>query len=194
MRALMRGLLLALGVIFIMLAVPLNSYVQPAIIMVSIPFGLVGAAIGHLIMGYSLSVISMFGIVALSGVVINGSLVLVDLANRKRIAGKTPGAAIQAAAIQRFRPIILTTLTTFGGLAPMIFETSRQARFLIPMAISLGYGVLFATVITLLLVPCFYMILEDIRPYLQPSRPADDGLTEVDAAYTCQATIPEDKD
>jgi multidrug efflux pump subunit AcrB len=193
MQALMRGMLLALGVIFIMLAVPLNSYVQPAIIMVSIPFGLVGAAVGHLIMGYSLSVISMFGVVALSGVVINGSLVLVDLANRKRLAGQAPAEAIQSAAIQRFRPILLTTLTTFGGLAPMIFETSRQARFLIPMAISLGYGVLFATVITLLLVPCFYMILEDVRPFLQPARPADDDLTSADAAYTCQATIPEEK-
>jgi multidrug efflux pump subunit AcrB len=193
MQALMRGLLLALGVIFIMLAVPLNSYVQPAIIMVSIPFGLVGAAVGHLIMGYSLSVISMFGVVALSGVVINGSLVLVDLANRKRLSGKTSGEAIQSAAIQRFRPILLTTLTTFGGLAPMIFETSRQARFLIPMAISLGYGILFATLITLLLVPCFYMIIEDVRPFLQPARPADDGVTASDAAYTCQATIPEDK-
>ncbi|MDJ0783058.1 MAG: efflux RND transporter permease subunit [Desulfosarcinaceae bacterium] len=193
MQALIRGLLLALGVIFIMLAVPLNSYVQPAIIMSAIPFGLVGAAVGHLIMGYSLSVISMFGVVALSGVVINGSLVLVDLANRKRRAGQRPGEAIQAAAIQRFRPIVLTTLTTFGGLAPMIFETSRQARFLIPMAISLGYGILFATVITLFLVPCFYMILEDVRPLFQPSRPADDHLVTTDDAYTCQATIPDEK-
>ncbi len=193
MQALMRGLLLALGVIFIMLAVPLNSYVQPAIIMIAIPFGLVGAVVGHLIMGYSLSVISMFGVVALSGVVINGSLVLVDLANRKRRTGDGPGEAIQAAAIQRFRPILLTTLTTFGGLTPMIFETSRQARHLVPMAISLGYGVLFATIITLLLVPCFYMIVEDVRPLFQPTRPADDKLTLADDAYSCQSVIPEEK-
>jgi multidrug efflux pump subunit AcrB len=193
MQALMRGMLVALGVIFIMLAVPLNSYIQPIIIMSAIPFGLVGAAIGHLIMGYSLSVTSMFGVVALSGVVINDSLVLVDLANRKRRAGLSPEKAVYAAAIQRFRPILLTTLTTFGGLTPMIFETSRQARFLIPMAISLGFGVLFATLITLLLVPGFYMILEDIRPIFQPARPADANLATADDAYTCQAVIPEEK-
>ena len=161
--------------------------------MASIPFGLVGAAIGHLIMGYSLSVISVFGIVALSGVVINGSLVLIDLTNRKRLEGLTPQDAILSASTQRFRPIVLTTLTTFGGLAPMIFETSRQARFLIPMAISLGFGVVFATLITLLLVPCLYMILEDVRPLFQPTRPADGDLAAADAAYTCQATIPEEK-
>lgn len=193
MQALMRGLLMALGVIFIMLAVPLNSYIQPIIIMSAIPFGLVGAALGHLIMGYSLSVTSMFGVVALSGVVINDSLVLVDLANRKRRDGLSPEKAVYTAAIQRFRPILLTTLTTFGGLAPMIFETSRQARFLIPMAISLGFGVLFATLITLLLVPGFYMILEDIRPIFQPARPADTSLVRADDAYACQSVIPEEK-
>jgi multidrug efflux pump subunit AcrB len=193
MQALGWGMLVALGVIFIMLAVPLNSYIQPIIIMSAIPFGLVGAAFGHLIMGYSLSVTSMFGVVALSGVVINDSLVLVDLANRKRRERLAPQKAVYAAAIQRFRPILLTTLTTFGGLTPMIFETSRQARFLIPMAISLGFGVLFATLITLLLVPCLFMILEDIRPIFQPARPADAHLATADDAYTCQAVIPEEK-
>jgi multidrug efflux pump subunit AcrB len=193
MQALTKGLFIALGVIFIMLAVPLNSYIQPIIIMSAIPFGLVGATLGHLIMGYSLSVTSMFGVVALSGVVINDSLVLIDLANRKRREGLTPEKAVYAAAIQRFRPILLTTLTTFGGLTPMIFETSRQARFLIPMAISLGFGVLFATLITLLLVPGLYMILEDIRPIFQPSRPADKRLARADDAYACQSVIPEEK-
>jgi multidrug efflux pump subunit AcrB len=163
MQALLKGLIMALLVIFAMLAIPLNSYVQPVIIMVAIPFGIVGAVIGHLIMGYSLSVLSMFGLVALSGVVVNGSLVLIDFANRRRTLGMNALEAIHASAIHRFRPILLTTLTTFGGLAPMIFETSRQARFLIPMALSLGFGIVFATLITLILVPSFYMILEDLR-------------------------------
>ncbi|MBW2638616.1 MAG: efflux RND transporter permease subunit [Deltaproteobacteria bacterium] len=161
-QSLMRGLLAALLVIFAMLAVPLNSYIQPVIIMLAIPFGIVGAVIGHLIMGYSLSVLSMFGVVALCGVVVNDSLVLIDFANRKERTGMSCREAVHQAGIQRFRPIILTTLTTFGGLSPMIFETSRQARFLIPMALSLGYGILFATVITLILVPSFYLIVEDL--------------------------------
>jgi multidrug efflux pump subunit AcrB len=163
MRGLILGLLMALVVIYAMLAVPFNSFIQPVIIMLCIPFGIVGAVIGHLIMGYSLSVMSMFGVVALSGVVINDSLVLIDFANRNRRAGMTVPEAIRGAGIHRFRPIMLTTLTTFGGLTPMIFETSRQARFLIPMAVSLGFGIVFATLITLVLVPCFYIIVEDLR-------------------------------
>jgi multidrug efflux pump subunit AcrB len=132
--------------------------------MMSIPFGIVGAVIGHLIMGYSLSVISMLGIVALAGVVVNDSLVLIEFSNRRRKVDKlSPHDAVCDAAAQRFRPILLTTLTTFGGLAPMIFETSIQARFLIPMAISLGFGILFATGITLVLVPSLYLAIEDLR-------------------------------
>jgi multidrug efflux pump subunit AcrB len=167
-QSLIRGLLIALVIIYAMLAIPLNSYIQPLIIMLAIPFGLVGAVIGHLIMGYSLSVLSLFGIVALSGVVVNDSLVLIDFANRRRKKGSIAVEAIQDAAIQRFRPIMLTTLTTFGGLAPMIFETSRQARFLIPMAISLGYGIVFATVITLVIVPSVYLIINDVRKLFAP--------------------------
>jgi multidrug efflux pump subunit AcrB len=163
MQALFKGMGIILLVIYAMLAIPLNSYIQPAIIMVAIPFGIVGAVIGHLIMGYSLSVISMFGVLALTGVVINDSLVLIDMANRQRRAGALPYAAILQAGLLRFRPILLTTLTTFGGLAPMIFETSRQARFLIPMAISLGFGVVFATFITLALVPSVYLIVDDLK-------------------------------
>ncbi|MEJ2475329.1 MAG: efflux RND transporter permease subunit, partial [Desulfobacterales bacterium] len=124
MQSLLKGLLVALIVIYAMLAVPLNSYIQPLIIMAAIPFGIVGAVIGHMIMGYSLSVLSMFGVVALSGVVVNDSLVLIDLANRREQAGMSRRDAVHQAGIQRFRPIILTTLTTFGGLSPMIFETS----------------------------------------------------------------------
>jgi multidrug efflux pump subunit AcrB len=162
-HALFRGLGIALVIIFAMLAVPLNSYIQPLVIMVAIPFGLVGAVIGHVIMGYSLSVLSLFGIVALSGVVVNDSLILVDFTNRRRAKGLAAGEALHEAAIQRFRPILLTTVTTFGGLSPMIFETSRQAKFLIPMAISLGYGIVFATIITLVIVPSVYLVVEDGR-------------------------------
>ncbi len=153
MQSLVTGLFMALLVIYAMLAVPFNSFIQPIIIMMSIPFGIVGAVMGHLIMGYSLSVMSMFGVVALSGVVINDSLVLIDSANRQRKSEMNAHDSIYSAGIHRFRPVLLTTLTTFGGLAPMIFETSRQARFLIPMAISLGFGIMFATLITLVLVP-----------------------------------------
>jgi multidrug efflux pump subunit AcrB len=163
MQSLLRGLLLALVVIYAMLAVPFNSFIQPLIIMMSIPFGIVGAVTGHLIMGYSLSVMSMFGVVALSGVVINDSLVLIDFANREQRSEMNAHDAIYSAGIQRFRPVLLTTLTTFGGLAPMIFETSRQARFLIPMAVSLGFGIVFATLITLVLVPCLFLIVEDLK-------------------------------
>ena len=157
------GFALALIGIYAMLAIPFKSYIQPLIIMVSIPFGIVGAVIGHIIMGYSLSIISMMGIVALSGVVVNDSLVFIDFANRERRAGLSVHDAVCSAGVRRFRPIMLTTLTTFLGLSPMIFETSMQARFMIPMAISLGYGILFATLITLVLVPSLYMIIDDVQ-------------------------------
>ncbi|PID40691.1 MAG: cobalt-zinc-cadmium resistance protein [Proteobacteria bacterium] len=163
LRSLGKGLMVALLVIFAMLVIPFNSFIQPAIIMSSIPFGIVGAVIGHLIMGYSLSLVSLFGVVALSGVVINDSLVLIDFANRQRRQDRESHGAIHISGINRFRPILLTTLTTFGGLTPMILETSRQARFLIPMAVSLGFGILFATLITLILVPCLYLIADDCR-------------------------------
>lgn len=163
MESLYQGLLLALLCIYGLLAIPFKSYFQPIIIMFCIPFGLIGAVYGHLIMGYSLSLMSMFGLVALSGVVVNDSLVLIDFANRRVRKGEKPLKAIRYAGVQRFRPIMLTTLTTCGGLAPMIMETSRQARFLIPMAISLGFGILFATFITLLMVPALYLVLEDVK-------------------------------
>ena len=166
-KGLVSGLLAALVLIYVLLAIPFKSYTQPMIIMVSIPFGIVGAVIGHLLMGYSLSLLSLFGVVALSGVVVNDSLVLIDFANKRKRDGASAHDAICSAGIQRFRPIILTTLTTFFGLLPMIFETSRQARFLIPMAISLGFGILFATGITLLLIPSLTMILEDLHSILQ---------------------------
>ncbi|UCF31546.1 MAG: efflux RND transporter permease subunit [bacterium] len=164
MSSLKIGFTMAILMIFTMLAIPFRSYIQPLIVMTSIPFGIIGAVIGHMIMGYSLSVVSMFGIVALSGVVVNDSLILIDFANHRiRDRGMSVHDAVLDAAIQRFRPILLTTATTFGGLAPMMFERALQARFMIPMAISLGYGILFATVITLVLVPSLYMVVEDAQ-------------------------------
>jgi multidrug efflux pump subunit AcrB len=163
MRSLFLGLILAMLAVYALLAIPFRSYIQPVIIMVSIPFGIVGAVLGHLLMGYSLSIMSLFGIVALTGVVVNDSLVLIDFTNRRRQKGDPAKAAVLSAAVNRFRPILLTSLTTFGGLTPLILETSLQARFMIPMAISLGFGVLFATLITLILVPSFYLAIEDLR-------------------------------
>jgi multidrug efflux pump subunit AcrB len=161
MASLGDGFKLALIVIFGILAMAFRSYVQPLIIMLVIPFGLVGALIGHVLMGYDLSLMSMMGVVALAGVVVNDSLILIVTANEYRKAGATWMEALIQGGARRFRPILLTSLTTFFGLIPMIVETSVQARFLIPMAISLGFGVLFATGITLLLVPSAYAVAED---------------------------------
>jgi multidrug efflux pump subunit AcrB len=163
LESMRRGFLLALIGIYALLAIPFRSYSQPLLIMTAIPFGMVGAAIGHLIMGYNLSILSMFGLVALSGVVVNDSLLLIDKINRNRRKGAEMFDAVRNASKRRFRPIMLTSLTTFFGLSPMITETSVQAQFLIPMAISLGFGILFATGITLVLIPSLYLILEDIR-------------------------------
>ncbi|MGR9053979.1 MAG: efflux RND transporter permease subunit, partial [Gammaproteobacteria bacterium] len=154
----------ALLAIYAMLAIPFRSYVLPFIVIVSIPFGIIGAIFGHLLMGFDLSILSMLGIVALSGVVVNDSLVLINFANDLKAHGHlTACGIIKNAAIQRFRPIMLTTLTTFCGLMPMILETSRQARMLIPMAISIGFGILFATLITLILIPALYLVVDDIK-------------------------------
>ncbi len=166
LSGLFKGFAVAVLVMYVLIAIPFKSYAQPLIVLSAIPFGLVGALIGHLIMGYNVSLISMMGLLALSGVVVNDSLVLVHRANSLRGEGAHPVEAVTDAGIRRFRPILLTSFTTFLGLTPMIFETSLQARFLIPMAISLGFGVLFATFIILLMVPAFYIILEDIRTLL----------------------------
>ena len=179
------GFFLAVLMIFALLAVPLRSYVQPLIIMAAIPFGLVGAIWGHMVMGLDVTMMSMFGLVALTGVVVNDSLVMVDFINRARRvhadvgdkvrqAGGQPRdrqafestglqLAIREAGSNRFRPILLTSLTTFFGLAPLMLERSMQAAFLVPMAVSLAFGVLFATFITLILVPTAYLILDDIQ-------------------------------
>ena len=182
---LQRGFVLALLMIFALLAVPLRSYVQPLIIMGAIPFGLVGAIWGHMVLGLDVTMMSMFGLVALTGVVVNDSLVMVDFINRARSVHTDVGRrvreaggtqpdydefdstglklAIREAGSYRFRPILLTSLTTFFGLAPLMLERSMQAAFLVPMAASLAFGVLFATFITLILVPTAYLILDDIH-------------------------------
>ncbi|MCK9174881.1 MAG: efflux RND transporter permease subunit [Desulforhopalus sp.] len=170
MQSLIGGFVLSMLAIYFLLAIPFRSYSQPLIVMIAIPFGIVGAILGHLLMGYNLSLMSMMGIVALAGVVVNDSLVLIDYANRQRSDGAGAVEAIRLAGLRRFRPIILTTLTTFGGLAPMIFEHSRQARFMIPMALSLGFGILFATVITLILVPCLYLLGEDFHQWMRSEK------------------------
>lgn len=162
MQALWGGFAIAMGVIYALLAVAFGSYIQPFIVMAAIPFGIVGAVIGHILLGYDLSLISMMGVIALSGVVVNDSLIMIDYANRRR-ADFSAFDAIHQAGLRRFRPIVLTTLTTFGGLTPIILETSRQATYLIPMAISLGFGIVFATSIILLLVPSLYLVLEDLH-------------------------------
>jgi multidrug efflux pump subunit AcrB len=156
------GFGIALFGIYALLAVPFRSFSQPLIVMAAIPFGFVGALLGHLIMGFDFSLLSLFGMVGLAGVVVNDSLVLVYTANRMCRQGETPFDAVIKAGCLRFRPILLTSLTTFAGLTPMLLERSVQAQFLIPMAISLGFGVLFGTLVTLLLIPCGYIVLEDI--------------------------------
>ncbi|MEM9187954.1 MAG: efflux RND transporter permease subunit [Myxococcota bacterium] len=156
------GMGLALVVMFGLLAIVFRSYLHPFVVMSAIPFGFVGAVLGHLGMGYDMSLMSAMGFIALSGVVVNDSLILVVAANDYRKTSGIQEGVIQAGA-RRFRPIILTSLTTFFGLTPMILETSTQARFLVPMAISLGFGILFATFIILLLVPSLYVIFEDLK-------------------------------
>ncbi|MDE3001509.1 MAG: efflux RND transporter permease subunit [Gemmatimonadota bacterium] len=163
MAGLSRSFGMALFVIFGLLAIPFRSYLQPLIIMAVIPFGFVGAVMGHIIMGLNLTILSIFGLVALSGVVINDSLVMVDFINRRRKEGKGLQEAIRESGMARFRPILLTSLTTFAGLTPLLFEKSLQAQLLIPMATSLGFGVIFGTAVILILVPVTYAILEDIR-------------------------------
>ena len=165
--SLQSGLVILLFVIYCLLALPLKSYVQPLIVMSVIPFGIIGAVIGHWIMGQPLSFLSSLGLMALMGVVINDSLVLTDFINQQHRKGEKLLDAVRRAGVARFRPVMLTSLTTFFGLIPLLLEKSSTSRFLIPMAISLGFGILFATMITLILVPTNIMIVEDIRRYLR---------------------------
>ena len=165
MGAMFKGFGYALFAMFGLMAVAFRSYIQPVIVLSAIPFGIVGAILGHVFMGYSVSLMSVFGIVALSGVVVNDSLLLVTSINRFAAGGMAPLEAAIEGGRRRFRPIILTSFTTFFGLVPMMTETSVQARFLIPMALSLGCGVLFVTFITLVIVPSLYMVVEDLKSF-----------------------------
>lgn len=187
MQGLARGFVFALIMIYGLLAVPFKSYTQPLIVMSAIPFGVVGAVWGHVIMGMDITVLSMFGIVALSGVVVNDSLVMVDYVNRTRETGAPLLQAVRDAGAVRFRPILLTSLTTFAGLTPLLLEKSVQAKFLVPMAISLGFGVMFATFITLFLVPCGYVVLEDLKRtwnWLYGKSPSEAPSANADSAST----------
>ena len=158
-----RALTVALIVIYALLAIPFRSYLQPMIVMSAIPFGLIGAVLGHVVLGLNLTMLSLLGLIALTGVVVNDSLVMVDFINRRVAAGMQVQEAIRDAGAARFRPIVLTSLTTFVGLLPLLLERSFQAQLLVPMAVSLAFGVLFATAITLVLVPSLYAILDDLR-------------------------------
>ncbi len=165
--SLWRDFLIAAALIYVILAALFKSYIQPIIVMVAIPFGIVGAVIGHYIMGFPLTILSLIGIVALTGIVVNDSLVLVNWINRRRDEGATPYQAVIDGGTQRLRAILLTSITTILGLAPLLSETSFQARILIPMGVSIAGGVAFATVLTLFAVPSLYMILEDAKGMLR---------------------------
>jgi multidrug efflux pump subunit AcrB len=156
------GFGLAMFGIYALLAIPTKSYLQPLIIMGVIPFGIIGAVIGHVVLGYAVGMMSLMGMIALSGVVVNDSLIMVDFVNRAVRAGKPLRMAVVQAGTRRFRAILLTSLTTFFGLVPILLETSLSAQVIMPMAVSLAFGIVFATVISLLLVPSLYMILQDL--------------------------------
>ncbi|MFY8325567.1 efflux RND transporter permease subunit [Pseudoalteromonas sp. ZZD1] len=161
------GLLFVFFIIYALLAIPFKSYLQPLIVMSVIPFGMIGAVMGHWIMGMDLTIMSLLGMLALVGVVVNDSLVLVDYINKKRSEGGDLLEAVKRAGAARFRPVMLTSLTTFIGLMPLLFEKATQAQFLIPMAVSLGFGIIFATFITLLLVPVNYMLMERFQGWFK---------------------------
>ncbi|MEM6455314.1 MAG: efflux RND transporter permease subunit [Acidobacteriota bacterium] len=166
------GFGLAMFVIYALLAVALRRYVQPLVVIAAIPFGIIGAVFGHILLGFDLSLISFMGVIALSGVVVNDSLILIDYANRTR--GDHPGfEAIVRAGMRRFRPIFLTTATTFFGLMPIILETSLQSQYIVPMAISLAFGIVFSTAVTLVLVPCLYLVVDDVVGYRARPRRGD---------------------
>ena len=162
-RSMLIGFTLALFGIYSLLAIPTRSYLQPLIIMGVIPFGVIGAVLGHMLMGYAVSMMSLLGIIALSGVVVNDSLIMVDFVNKRREAGESEIDAAILSGSARLRPILLTSLTTFFGLCPIILERGAHANLVIPMAVSLAFGILFATFITLILIPTMYVVLGDLR-------------------------------
>ena len=189
-KSLLVGFAFALFLIYALIAIPLKSYAQPILIMSAIPFGFGGAVLGHVVTGLDLSIMSMFGAIALAGVVVNDNIVLVDAINRRRDDAIPLLESVRDAGARRFRPILLTSLTTFGGLMPLLLEKSVQARFLIPMAVSLGFGVMFATAVSLVIVPCIYLVLDDIkralrwiyRPDPEPGSPGEQAAEPAESA------------
>jgi multidrug efflux pump subunit AcrB len=190
-KALSLGALMVVFVIYALLAIPFRSYLQPLIVMSVIPFGVAAAFLGHWILGYDLSLMSLFGILALTGVVVNDSLVMVDYINQHRREAGGVMQAVVSAGGRRFRPILLTSLTTFAGLTPLLFEKSTQAQFLIPMAVSLGFGILFTTFVTLLMVPVNYLILEDLVGGVRARYFEDED--EEDAVDLTDVSMPDSK-
>jgi multidrug efflux pump subunit AcrB len=154
--------------LFALLAIPFKSLLQPFIVLLAVPFGVIGAYAGHVILDITPSYLSIFGIMALTGVVVNDSLVLVDFINQKRREGMDVEEAVRISGVRRFRPIFLTSITTFAGLMPLMFDRAIHAQFLKPMAVSLGFGILFATAITLFLIPTAYLALEDLKGLFRP--------------------------
>lgn len=168
----------AMFLIYALLAIPLKSYIQPMIVMAVIPFGMIGALIGHIVFDTTLSMMSLFGLVALAGVIVNDSLIMVDFVNRGRREGTPLIQAVVGAGTSRFRAILLTTLTTFLGLLPIMFETSMQAQLVIPMTLSLGFGIVFGTFLTLFMIPCLYLVLEDLSRFVAGKKPVADAMAE----------------
>ncbi|MCB9385293.1 MAG: efflux RND transporter permease subunit [Bryobacterales bacterium] len=202
MSALGKGFVAALFIVYVLMAIPFKSYLQPLIVMSAVPFGIVGAIWGHAFMGLSMSILSMCGIVALTGVVVNDSLVLVNFINHHRDEGFSRKQAVLEAGVTRFRPILLTSLTTAAGVTPLMLEKSVQAQFLIPMAVALAFGVLFATFITLALVPAIYLILEDFKgmfrwlmgrpaPLEEDEEPATEGPERIETPQAARGALPD---
>jgi multidrug efflux pump subunit AcrB len=167
-----QGMLLAFIMIYLVLAWVFASYGWPLVVMAAIPFGLIGAIVGHWLMGIDLTILSLFGIFGLSGIVVNDSIILVTFFKQQHEAGVATNEAIISAATQRLRAVLLTSLTTIGGLTPLLFETSVQAQFLIPMAVSISFGLMFATVLVLLVIPALLSVHESIALYLKSDSPS----------------------
>jgi multidrug efflux pump subunit AcrB len=161
------ALVIALAIIFFILASLFKSLLDPLVVMFAIPFGFIGVVFGHFLFGYHLQFLSMIGFLALTGIVVNDSLILVEFAKRLRAQGWDRMDAMVEAGRVRIRPILLTTVTTFLGVSPLIFFATGQTAFLSPMAVSLGFGLIFATTLILVMVPCFYLIVDDLRGRLR---------------------------
>jgi multidrug efflux pump subunit AcrB len=179
LRALLTYMGLSMLIVYALMAIPFRSYWQPFLVLTAVPFGIMGAILGHWIFSWQVSMFSLLGVIAAAGVVVNDNLVLIDRINQLRAQGHSVVDALLQGGQDRFRPIVLTSLTTFVGLMPIMSETSVQAQFLIPMVISLAFGVLFATGVTLLLVPCLYLLGEQVSAHLlhrrQPLQDVIDG-------------------